>query len=151
MNGKKCIRCSKCEVTTTFAEAPPEACPSCGAIFGKLETTIAARANARLKPSAAAKKFAVTPGAFIETLRAKSNYPTFRAVTSVIHVIGQIMALLALLFGVFGGHGPRGIITGVVTAIVLHLAFRFGKEATLMLADLTDAAVTMAQRDSASP
>jgi hypothetical protein len=100
-----------------------------------------------LQPTAAA------PVPFIDKLRANSHYPTLREVIKILTFIGYVVwglggtigALLALAKGQIAV--GAGMATFCIFMVVMTKVF---KEATLMVADLCDAAVVTAEKLSMS-
>lgn len=85
---------------------------------------------------------------FIETLRSEGNYPAFRNIVNIGFWLVQAMAAIALVGAVvalFKGSWAA-FFGGLVSAIVLHILGRVAKEASHMMADLSDATVRMAER-----
>lgn len=153
-DSKKCLKCGH---VATFNAAPALACPACGAVYSKVEAAISAGGfvahptPAAMPPATSARRAGSTASdlPFIEQLRAESHYPAFRGIATVINVIGQLIAVAVLIGGfvaLFKGVGFAPLVIGLLIAVLLHFIFRAGKEAALMLADLSDAAVRMAER-----
>jgi hypothetical protein len=147
---KTCIKCG--HVNQNASGADTDACPACGAIYAKAQRTLA-----RPAPAAAIEPQSSLPirtpvrqrEPFIDRLRAESLYPTFRKVVTIFHVLGQVMAVLVLLGGLIATYntGSAGAAIGAtVGAIFMSIFFRVAKEASLMLADMSDATVRMAER-----
>ena len=84
---------------------------------------------------------------YIEELREQSNYPTFRSFvgfcTGFGYIIAAIVAIGALMALTTRSAGAGGI--GIALAIFIFILTKFGKEAALMLADLSDAATVIAE------
>lgn len=149
---KTCIKCS--HVNAEASGADTDACPVCGAIYAKAQRTLARPAPApaaelepQSRPSSPAPVLKREP--FIDRLRAESLYPTFRQVVAIFHVLGQLLAVLVFLGGVVTTYstGSAGAVIGAtVGAIFMSIFFRVAKEASLMLADMSDATVRMAER-----
>lgn len=83
---------------------------------------------------------------FVATMRAQSLYPTVRTLVKLGHWLGLVFAAFVVFSGLFiaksGGLFPVLIALGVASVIVIiSLAMR---ELSLMLADLSDAAVRLA-------
>lgn len=138
---KTCIKCNHVNPTATGADT--EACPRCGVIYAKAQPTLARPQTA---PSGKRRQGAEP---FIERLRADSLYPTFRSIVNIAHVLGQILAVLVLVTGLIGGYNlssPGTAVGTLIAAIFISVLSRVAKEASLMLADMSDATVRMAQR-----
>ena len=144
---KTCIQCG--HINPVASGADTDACPRCQAIYFKLQQMAegAPRPRERAFPTAAPARNQ-TP--FIERLRDERLYPTFRKVVTIFHVLGQVLAVLVLLGGLIAAYntGSAGALIGAtVGAIFMSVFFRVAKEASLMLADMSDATVRMAARD----
>ena len=159
-------QCLKCGHIGTFGSLRvAQACPSCGAIYDKVD---AARREAVPAPaptalpeptlvSAAPASRPASPATpsrehFIEQLRARSNYPAFRRVVGVIEILFYILAGGTFVAGIitafaFERSAPM-IIGSTLMAIFFYVVGRVGKEVSLMVADMSDAAVHMAERQA---
>lgn len=109
-------------------------CPACEVVYNKVDAALSRQRTA-------------TP--FISTLRAEGNYPVFRHVVTLAFWIGQLTAVAALIIAILlfvADH--RTLILGfsLGAAIIIHIMTRVLKEMFLMLADLSDATVRMAER-----
>ncbi|HOE43144.1 MAG TPA: hypothetical protein PLB25_16165 [Rhodoferax sp.] len=141
---KTCIKCNHVNLSATGDDT--EACPACGVIYAKAQPPLARPA---VTPSV---KRAQRNEPFIDRLRDESLYPTFRQVVTIFHVLGQILAVLFFLGGLVSGYkmGNTGMMVGsTIGAIFMSVFFRVAKEASLMLADMSDATVRLAQRADA--
>lgn len=142
---KTCTKCGHVNPNATGADT--DACPNCGAIYAKL---LQLAAQAQHRPAVAAvpvRSRAHAP--FIDRLRDESLYPTFRKVITIFHVLGQVLAAFVFLAGLIGGYklgSGAATVGSTVAAIFMSVFFRFAKEASLMLADMSDATVLMAGR-----
>lgn len=168
MSAKQCLKCGH---TAHFEGAPPLACPQCGAIYSKVEEALRTGANLRPKaasvpqarsatPQAAAPWAAARPSgdedddidvhAFARRMRGESLYPTWRKIVGLVTIVWYIVAVVALITGVASTKGSfLGVLAGIGAAAVIALLARVGKELSLMLADLSDAAVRLAARTEA--
>lgn len=143
MSGSK--KCLKCGHTAAFVDAAPLACPNCGAVYSKVEASInsGGQQTPRPRPSNIAPSRAEP--AFIETLRNESLYPTFRGLVRVATWLYYIGALIVIAVAIFGGFSDgSGRIITIVATVISVVVITAAKEAALMLADLSDAAVHMA-------
>ena len=167
-------QCLKCRHVGDVEDSPAAACPSCGAIYAKVEARAHAAstngqarkpeaATARAPVSAPAVDFvldddpparaALTARPFIDALRAGSNYPTFRAFVRFFYVVGLVLAVVMAIGAVSSLFLGSGIASfgafffGVVGAVVLALLARLFKETWLMLADAADAVVHLAGKE----
>lgn len=78
-------------------------------------------------------------------MREQSLYPAWRKIVGFFTLLGYIVAALTLVGGVVAAKGsPMAAIVGVVSAAVIALLAKVGKELSLMLADLSDATVRLA-------
>ena len=142
---KICAKCNHPNPDATGADT--DACPACGAIYAKVQQSFSARAEApAAAPRTAARRGATVP--FIERLRADSQYPTFRQVVGLFSVIGYVLAAIVGIGAVVTGFSGSvaAAAGGIVFACLIVIFSRFAKEASLMLADLSDAMVRMAER-----
>jgi len=137
--------CAKCSHPNPDATgAATDACPACGAIYSKVQAAVS---NAT--PSATAPRRSARGDApFIDRLRAHSQYPTFRQVVGLFSVIGYVLAAIVGIGAVVSGFSGSlaAAVGGIVFACLIVIFARFAKEASLMLADLSDAMVRMAER-----
>ncbi|QIL79885.1 DUF4282 domain-containing protein [Diaphorobacter sp. HDW4A] len=89
---------------------------------------------------------------FAETLRADSLYPTFRSLVKLIYwflIALAVLCALGALMVLFRGAGVGrigGFIGGVFMTLFFILVARLTSETSLMLADLSDAAVRIAAK-----
>lgn len=83
---------------------------------------------------------------FAEQLRSESLYPAFRTVIKLIYIFGMVLTALVLVAGLFMAtkSGPGAAVGGVIAAGLLFVIFKVSKEVSLMVADLSDAAVRLA-------
>ena len=145
-----------------------EACPSCGAIYSRVEAAFATRASGERPISTRTTAPTSTFGSrsrqqsddvdvygFADTLRSESLYPTFRSLVKLIYWFFMALAIcsgLAALYMLFMGSGV-GRIGGVIGSVFMTLFFiliaRLFSESSLMLADLSDATVRMAAAQDA--
>lgn len=138
-----CIKCGHTNPATSGADS--DACPKCGAIYAKVQQ-LAAQVPRRSSVTVAPVR---NRAHFIDRLRDESLYPTFRKVITIFHMLGQVLAVLVFLGGLIGGYksGSVGAMVGAtVAALFMSIFFRVAKEASLMLADMSDATVRMAQQ-----
>ncbi|MDZ4282798.1 MAG: hypothetical protein U1C04_18790 [Hydrogenophaga sp.] len=147
MNSKKCLKCGH---AASFNGDAPLACPSCGAVYAKVEQ---AAQTASVRPAAPRPAWPPStramPGPkdhhdFARELRATSLYPTWRELVKWITRLwyaGAVIGFLATAIGSSMAFAPTLIAFGVALAIVIIA--RAGKELSLMLTDLSDAAVRL--------
>lgn len=163
---RTCQKCSHIHPTATGDEL--EACPQCGAIYSRVTAAMAAKAgpatttgaadfqSSRSSPSfthrAAAARDQEDVNRFAEGMRQASLYPTFRGLVRVIYFVWMVLAALSFAGGVMAlvsGSGTArigGFIGGMFFALFFAVIAKVTKEAALMLADLSDAAVHIAAR-----
>jgi hypothetical protein len=145
--------CGKCgAVAEGELSDDSAACPKCGAIYAKVESTRSARPE---PPAQVATRATPTPPAtahteFLGDLRAASHYPTFRGVVNVTYWFWIALAVLTFV-GAAGSlmlpfGGTASVIVGLLSGLLFILIGRFMKECALMLADLSDAAILIAQK-----
>lgn len=166
--------CMKCGHVNSAASGDSlEACPQCGAIYSRVEE---AMANGQLRPIVPRKTVApaVSQGPapapvtgqprattdsvdvyeFAQALRRQSLYPTFRSLVRLFYWIWMLLAvvtgigtLIALVMGT-GITRYGGTIGGVFMTLFFVLVARITTEVSLMMADLSDAAVRLAAKQS---
>lgn len=135
MTEKTCLKCGTVKV---FGDVVPPACPFCGAIYAKVEQAAAKRAQAQRDAHVEV---------FAERMRAQSLYPTWRANARWCALLGYVIAaLVALVAIVSGWRDAAQMLGGLSVALFIVVAAKVGKEAALMAADLSDAAVRLAAR-----
>lgn len=165
---RKCLKCGHVNNSATGEEL--EACPECGAIYSRVEAAFAARPTPG-PSSATARPVPIPPPVssfvqrpqtkteteldvheFAETMRSGSLYPTFRSLIKVFYWFWMLLAVIAAigtLVTLFKGTGSSRIVGGLgglfMTLFFILLA-RLTSETSLMLADLSDAAVRIAAR-----
>lgn len=166
-------RCLKCDHLNQAADGGDlEACPKCGAIYSRVEATAAAKGIAAVRrprreptleaqadPAPIFSDRVELPGqrgsdlqAFAAVMRGQSLYPTFRGLVQLGYWVGIVLAVLCALAGflspVFGSDSDRvlGAIGGVFFALFFLISAKVAREMSLMLADLSDAAVRLAAR-----
>lgn len=160
---KTCLKCDHLNPTATGAEL--EACPSCGAIYSRVEAAMAGDAPPRAAPNLWSTQPPSRPRArgqndednglevFAERLRRKSLYPTFRSLVRLVYVLWLALAALSLVTGLgalFFSSGVARILApifGLFFALFFYFIGKICSEMSLMLADLSDAAVRIAARD----
>lgn len=165
---RKCLKCDRINEAATGDAI--EACPQCGAIYSRVEAAFATRSKTEHRPATArpstetmsryrpqfrgdaddAEDEYVDVYAFAETLRAQSLYPTFRSLVRVIYWFFILLAAasaIVVLVTLFKGSGVGrigGVIGGVFMTFFFILIARITSETSLMIADLSDAAVRIA-------
>ena len=161
---RKCLKCG--HVNATASGDNMEACPSCEAIYSRVEAAFAARAAGERPISARSSSPPSTFGssritqrsgdvdvhAFAEVLRSESLYPTFRSLVKLFYWFFIALAVLCgistlvLLFTGSGVGRIGGVIAGVFMTLFFVLIAKLTSETSLMLADLSDAAVRIAAK-----
>jgi DNA-directed RNA polymerase subunit RPC12/RpoP len=153
-----CVKCG-CENTNATGQ-DDDACPQCGALYAKARPTGARPVpNTRPAPLAATGtedfKFKRTtqpaemPRQFIDRLRHESLYPTFRAFAQFGFYFGAFIAVLVALGGAIAWAREKSFLTLVLAAcaaVFVWLVAKALKEGSLMLADMSDAMVRMAEK-----
>ena len=158
---RKCLKCAHVNPAATGDAL--EACPSCGAIYSRVEAAFAARANGEQRPPVVRPMVEPAPRAntqipddtdvhaFADTLRAESLYPTFRSLVRVFYwffILLSVIAAIGTLVTLFRGSGIGrigGTIGGVFMTLFFILIARLVSETSMMMADLSDAAVRIAE------
>ena len=159
--------CKKCGHTATYNGLEPQSCPACGAIYAKVEEALRAAADARANRNAAAAAAAAqnsrlpsaqAPGmqrdargvvdvhAYAASMRDDSLYPFWRKLVGIVTILGYILAAILLIaaFITISKASVTAGLVGIVLALFVAVMARVGKEASLMLADLSDASVRLA-------
>lgn len=86
---------------------------------------------------------------FIDTLRSNTNYPTYRALISVFAAIGYLAAAGIAVVGIIAiDRSPAATILGIALGALIVILTRMLREVWLMAADIADAVVDSASRDS---
>lgn len=150
--------CLKCGHTAQFESTPDllTPCPACGAIYSKVEGAHRPTTASSTGPSSKLSRISHSADhyEFADEMRDSSLYPAFRAVVGIIYWVGIVLAVLCLAGGLIAtaktGIGPGPAIGGIVIAVIIYIAFRVTKEASLMLADIADATVRMASRQQST-
>lgn len=161
---KVCQKCGHQNHLSTGAEL--EVCPSCKAIYARVDAAVAAGKLVPFDKRVQAEPVApVTPTApmpsmppvkrakrvqqpFINTLRSNSNYPNFRIIVGIFAWIGYALAALLFITAFFGSGMMVFQFISFVMAVIIAIISKVGKEAALMIADLSDAAVVIAENTS---
>lgn len=168
MNTKKCLKCGH---VASFEGSPPQACPGCDAIYAKVEAAAQGSAPLRaaapkdnpyvapvsMRPpagktgSASSKRHRSTGAVadFAAVMRSESLYPTWRELVKWVTLFWYAVAAISLIGTVIGSKAafvPTLIAFGAALFIVI--VARVSKELSLMLADMSDAAVRIAARES---
>lgn len=160
---RTCVKCGHTNPQATGTS--DEACPQCGAIYSKASATAA-------RPAERASGFGHQAGrpsgfgrtsileeppprqvddhrAYVQDMRARSLYPTVRAFVNLGFYFGLAIAALVVIGGAFGAFSTGGVFKLLVAlgiaAVILFFTMAW-REISLMLADLSDAAVRMAAR-----
>lgn len=86
---------------------------------------------------------------FIDTLRSNTNYPTYRALISVFAAIGYLAAAGIAVVGIIAiDRSPAATILGIALGALIVILTRMLREVWIMAADIADAVVDSASRDS---
>lgn len=149
--------CRKCGHTAQFEEEPPLACPTCGAVYAKVEQALregqAPRAQPIARPAVSRSPTNdIDHHAFADLLREESIYPTFRTVVKIAYWLGVLAALLIAAGGVMASFsaGAAALLGGFAVGALVFVFAKVAKEMSLMLADLSDATVRSAARTEAN-
>jgi len=153
---KNCLKCGHANPNATGDEL--EACPNCSAIYSRVEAASATRPARprRAEPQAQlpAQWREENIDEFASHLRSTSLYPVFRGLVGLVYFAFLVLAGLALLGGLVGAWSGSGmaragvLFGGVFTALLFFIFAKLTREMSLMLADLADAAVRIASRDT---
>ena len=156
MNEKTCRKCGHVAAFGTFE---PMSCMECGAVYSKVEEALRGGSPSRSSSTGggggASSRFGGSSrGAWAQTqdfaqrMREESLYPVWRQLVGVVTLIGYAVAAivaLAAVVAMFKGAGFASV-GGLCFALLIAVVARVGKEASLMLADLSDASVRLAAR-----
>lgn len=151
---KTCLKCGHVNPSATGDDL--EACPSCEAIYSRVEAALARKSQSKPPaPAPAPRPPAPAPfvwkgreAIFLDQLRRDSNYPTFRSVVGLFTGIGYLLAAVVALGGATAMVTTNFLVGGIplLVAVVIFVLTRLGKEIWLMVADGCDALVHMAAR-----
>lgn len=157
---RQCIKCKHINLGATMTDV--EACPSCGAIYSRVEAYMASdRAGSQRKPndkpefvasrfsSATHTKHVPVDQDFVIVMRENSLYPVFRQLINIGTWLIYIFAALILIGSLFS-KDVKIIISAIIGATFLVVFAKVVKEASLMVADLADATVIQASRQARS-
>lgn len=143
--------CKKCGHTTNYHGLEPQSCPACGAVYAKVEEALRATPATRAERSSAAPVARPLRGAssdvqaFATRMREESLYPAWRKIVGFFTIVGYVVAAVVALAAFFSAKGSvMALMIGFGSAALIALMAKVGKELSLMLADLSDAAVHMA-------
>lgn len=156
---KKCLKCN--HVHAFKPGEPAEDCPGCGANYAQVEAALAnsaAKTTATAAPPATRPHRGATPAPAgreagrptdtLSGLRAGSHYPTFRATANAAFFIGVLLAgILGLtaIGAMFKGEWAA-FLGFTVGALLLFVIAKAAREASLMIADASDALVALVAR-----
>jgi len=90
---------------------------------------------------------------FLSQMRGNSAYPTFRGFVGLATAIGYLAALGVAVFAALGGFRSGNVSTvawGCCIAILVGVVVAIARELSLMVADIADAAVSLASRQPGS-
>lgn len=153
---RTCAKCQHVNNQSTMGEH--EACPKCGGIYSRVEAYLraeragppsrAAIPQLPIKTRATSRPTGLTGPLvdpdFIDAMRAESLYPTFRGLVKLGTWFFYLVAVIAVV-GAFVNDNSGSLKVGVLLgALVLVIFVTAAKEASLMLADMSDAAVIRA-------
>lgn len=152
--------CLKCDHPNADASGDElEACPSCGAIYSRVEEAMAAgrpvaRARAKEPEWATAQDSGdgLPVDRFAVRMREDSLYPTFRNLILIFYWVLVLIAVFSFIGSgvtLFSGSGETkwiGVIVGLFFGLFFLVVARVMREVSLMMADLADAAVRIASR-----
>lgn len=82
---------------------------------------------------------------FAEQMRNESLYPAWRKIVGISTIFCYVIAAVILLVAIISSKGSfLGVLVGAGSAALIVIIAKVGKELSLMVADLSDAAVRMA-------
>ena len=154
--------CLKCNHTNPAAAmTSEEACPQCGGIYSRIEAYVKAEKERvgpvsrsgpptqAPKPNPVKEPERMVDAQFVDTMRAQSLYPTFRSLVKLTTWMLYLVAL-ALVILATNADGALAKISTILGAILLAVIATAAKEAALMMADVSDAAVIRAAATTAN-
>lgn len=171
---RTCVKCGFKNPATPTGD--DDACPGCGAVYAKAMPTSAKPVPAHApragfgasssfgsaaidKPHHVARHMsgeaALVPRDFVESMREQSLYPAMRTLTKWVFFLMMLTAALIALGGLRSMFGSSEVgtwvgISALGGAAFLAVVSLVMREAVLMLADLSDAAVRLAASSSSS-
>lgn len=159
-------RCPKCGYTRTAADSAPDyECPACGVVYAKFLAQVSGDPQPTI--TASPSLASVSPQRaewapeldsqfefelFADKLRSNSLYPVFRKLVALVYFFFVALAVLTLISGAAvaflntGGVRIGGIVLGLIFGALFWIIGRVVREVSLMLADLSDAAVRIASK-----
>lgn len=146
---KKCLKCGH---NAEYSAEPPTACPSCGAVYAKVEQAMREGPPPRPRPTPTSSPYVKQDHhSFAMQLRQESIYPTFRTVVKIAYWLGVIAAALIAIGGITASFsaGVGALFGGIALAALTFVFAKVAKEMSLMLADLSDATLRTAARAEA--
>ncbi len=79
---------------------------------------------------------------YIEALRDGTAYPTFRKIVGFFTIVLYVLAGFVAIGSILSSFESSGAtLLGLILAVVIYIFARVGKEMSLMLADIADAAL----------
>lgn len=150
MNSKRCL---KCDHVATFEGAQPLACPQCGAVYSKVEEALrngppVRRRHEESAPASRISDAALDVHAFADRMRGESLYPFWRKLVGLVTILGYVLAVIVLIaaFISMSNASVTAGMVGIGIAVFIAVITRVCKEASLMLADLSDATIHLAAK-----
>lgn len=155
MSQKQCLKCGH---SVSYQDAPPTACPQCGAVYSKVEAafappapaTVAAREEARASTFGRNQRLLdddIDVHDYASQMRRNSLYPMWRLLVNIAtyaaYAIAAIIAIGAILNDDVGPMVTWGL---TLFAALIAVFAKVMKELSLILADMSDATVRMAAR-----
>jgi hypothetical protein len=150
-------RCPKCQhVNQQSTMDIHEACPSCGAIYSRVEAYLRAEKERAGPPSRSViastlpKSQNVRSTArlvdpdFVSNMRSESLYPTFRALVKLGTWFFYLIAVIAVVIAFANDSSGSLKIGALLGSLAFVIFITAAKEASLMLADMSDATVIRA-------
>lgn len=147
MSVKSCIKCGH---GVEYEGVPPAECAKCGAIYSKVEQAFSTHGDSMVR-NVSSPKGAMDLDDFAAKMRDQSQYPVFRTLVGLGTLVGYALAVIVAIgsFVVMRETVMAGLF-GLCFAVVIAIFAKAGKEISLMLADLADAAVRLAARSERS-
>ena len=150
---RKCLKCYHVNPLTPSGDS----CPSCGAIYAKVEAAVReAQARPSARPTTAPSREAgrSTLGdqsrlpqqePFVNVLRRESAYLTYRTVMRWMYGFVLLICAGTAIAGLFA-EGTAVKLLSISTALLVALGATVVRDSVVMLADLSDATIRLAER-----
>jgi ABC-type multidrug transport system permease subunit len=138
---RKCLKCGVTNPSATGADL--EACPSCGAIYSKVE---ALWGNKQTEIRREALNRIGSKDDFLGDLRDSTAYPVYRTWTRFTFIVMMVLSVVVVISGILAFFA-EGFLSGffrVFGGVLIAVFARLLSEFALMLADMSDATIRTA-------